>query len=157
MLHKFLSKIDLWTPTPGNHSTHRDPLPHIVVIESDVMRSSFSRLLILKVFELILSPGFIFLRQATPYDPNAPQVGRKRKHPATPGKHICPYCGRGCAKPSVLQKHIRAHTGERPYPCIPCGFSFKTKSNLCTYTRLFHIRRNRDRDRDRGQMGCTNL
>ena len=60
----------------------------------------------------------------------APPVGRKRKHPVKPGKHICSYCGRGCAKPSVLQKHIRAHTGERPYPCIPCGFSFKTKSNL---------------------------
>lgn len=60
----------------------------------------------------------------------AVQVGRKRKHPAKPGRHICQYCGRGCAKPSVLQKHIRAHTGERPYPCIPCGFSFKTKSNL---------------------------
>ena len=57
-------------------------------------------------------------------------VGRKRKHPPKPGRHICPYCGRGCAKPSVLQKHIRAHTGERPYPCVPCGFSFKTKSNL---------------------------
>ena len=58
------------------------------------------------------------------------QVGRKRKHPPKPGRHMCPYCGRGCAKPSVLQKHIRAHTGERPYPCIPCGFAFKTKSNL---------------------------
>ena len=58
------------------------------------------------------------------------QVGRKRKHPQKPGKYICTYCGRGCAKPSVLQKHIRAHTGERPYPCEPCGFSFKTKSNL---------------------------
>ena len=64
-------------------------------------------------------------------DPTTPpSAGRKRKHPAKPGKHICSYCGRGCAKPSVLQKHIRAHTGERPYPCIPCGFSFKTKSNL---------------------------
>ena len=57
-------------------------------------------------------------------------VGRKRKYPPKPGKHICPYCSRGCAKPSVLQKHIRAHTGERPYPCAECGFSFKTKSNL---------------------------
>ncbi|KAL5015368.1 hypothetical protein ScPMuIL_009638 [Solemya velum] len=57
-------------------------------------------------------------------------VGRKRKHPQKPGRHICPYCGRGCAKPSVLQKHVRAHTGERPYPCVSCGFSFKTKSNL---------------------------
>uniref|UniRef100_A0A8C2HKJ6 HIVEP zinc finger 2b n=1 Tax=Cyprinus carpio TaxID=7962 RepID=A0A8C2HKJ6_CYPCA len=46
------------------------------------------------------------------------------------GKYICQYCGRACAKPSVLKKHIRSHTGERPYPCIPCGFSFKTKSNL---------------------------
>ena len=60
----------------------------------------------------------------------SPQVGRKRKHPQKPGKYICSYCGRGCAKPSVLEKHIRAHTGERPYPCVPCGFSFKTKSNL---------------------------
>ncbi|XP_026225949.1 transcription factor HIVEP3 isoform X2 [Anabas testudineus] len=47
-----------------------------------------------------------------------------------PGKYVCTYCGRPCAKPSVLQKHIRSHTGERPYPCAPCGFSFKTKSNL---------------------------
>ncbi|NXX69694.1 ZEP2 factor, partial [Spizella passerina] len=47
-----------------------------------------------------------------------------------PGKYICPYCNRACAKPSVLKKHIRSHTGERPYPCVPCGFSFKTKSNL---------------------------
>ncbi|KAM8792052.1 transcription factor HIVEP2 isoform 1-T4 [Rhynchonycteris naso] len=55
----------------------------------------------------------------------------KKEHKAKkPGKYICPYCSRACAKPSVLKKHIRSHTGERPYPCIPCGFSFKTKSNL---------------------------
>jgi len=41
---------------------------------------------------------------------------------ALPGKHICPYCSRSCAKPSVLEKHLRAHTGERPFPCEPCGF-----------------------------------
>ncbi|XP_043551262.1 transcription factor HIVEP2a [Chiloscyllium plagiosum] len=55
---------------------------------------------------------------------------RRDKKPKKPGKHICQYCGRACAKPSVLKKHIRSHTGERPYPCAPCGFSFKTKSNL---------------------------
>ncbi|KAM4568243.1 transcription factor HIVEP3 isoform 2-T4 [Fundulus diaphanus] len=52
------------------------------------------------------------------------------KKPQKPGKYVCSYCGRPCAKPSVLEKHIRSHTGERPYPCAPCGFSFKTKSNL---------------------------
>ncbi len=46
------------------------------------------------------------------------------------GRHVCQFCGRRCTKPSVLKKHIRSHTGERPYPCLPCGFSFKTKSNL---------------------------
>uniref|UniRef100_A0A8C5L3U0 Zinc finger protein 40 n=1 Tax=Jaculus jaculus TaxID=51337 RepID=A0A8C5L3U0_JACJA len=50
--------------------------------------------------------------------------------PKKPGKYICEYCSRACAKPSVLLKHIRSHTGERPYPCVTCGFSFKTKSNL---------------------------
>lgn len=28
-------------------------------------------------------------------------VGRRRKHPALPPKHICVYCGRGCQKPSI--------------------------------------------------------
>ena len=46
------------------------------------------------------------------------------------GRYVCHYCQHACAKPSVLEKHIRAHTNERPYPCVPCGFAFKTKSNL---------------------------
>jgi human immunodeficiency virus type I enhancer-binding protein len=54
---------------------------------------------------------------------------------STPGRYICPYCQLNCAKPSVLQKHIRAHTNERPFPCILCGFAFKTKSNLYKHCR----------------------
>ncbi|XP_039993831.1 transcription factor HIVEP2 [Xiphias gladius] len=57
-------------------------------------------------------------------------VCKVEQRPQKPGKYVCDYCGRACAKPSVLKKHIRSHTGERPYPCVPCGFSFKTKSNL---------------------------
>ncbi|XP_015601616.1 uncharacterized protein LOC107270800 isoform X2 [Cephus cinctus] len=49
--------------------------------------------------------------------------------------YVCPYCKLSCAKPSVLQKHIRAHTNERPYPCVLCGFAFKTKSNLYKHSR----------------------
>ncbi|XP_062833801.1 zinc finger protein 40 isoform X3 [Anolis carolinensis] len=54
----------------------------------------------------------------------------KVQKPKKMGKYVCEYCNRACAKPSVLLKHIRSHTGERPYPCETCGFSFKTKSNL---------------------------
>ncbi|XP_053594902.1 uncharacterized protein LOC106693062 [Microplitis demolitor] len=49
--------------------------------------------------------------------------------------YVCPYCKLSCSKPSVLQKHIRAHTNERPYPCLLCGFAFKTKSNLYKHRR----------------------
>ena len=63
----------------------------------------------------------------------------KRKQPqqsggdgkaAKAGKYKCDYCDIVCAKPSVLEKHRRTHTNERPFPCVVCGVSFKTKSNL---------------------------
>ncbi|KAL2080730.1 hypothetical protein ACEWY4_024523 [Coilia grayii] len=57
-------------------------------------------------------------------------ITNKEQKPKKQGKYVCEYCHRACAKPSVLLKHIRSHTGERPYPCVTCGFSFKTKSNL---------------------------
>ncbi|KAG9353330.1 hypothetical protein JZ751_017907 [Albula glossodonta] len=55
--------------------------------------------------------------------------------PKSAGKHVCPHCGRDCLKPSVLEKHLRCHTGERPYPCSTCGVAFKTQSNLYKHKR----------------------
>ncbi|XP_036387657.1 zinc finger protein 831 [Megalops cyprinoides] len=55
--------------------------------------------------------------------------------PKSAGKHVCPHCGRDCLKPSVLKKHLRCHTGERPYPCTTCGVAFKTQSNLYKHKR----------------------
>lgn len=81
------------------------------------------------VFPRQKSPGaFGQFSQSGPEQPD--EIHKKEQKPKKPGKYICHYCGRACAKPSVLKKHIRSHTGERPYPCVPCGFSFKTKSNL---------------------------
>ncbi|XP_010840209.1 PREDICTED: zinc finger protein 831 [Bison bison bison] len=51
------------------------------------------------------------------------------------GRYLCPHCGRDCLKPSVLEKHIRSHTGERPFPCATCGIAFKTQSNLYKHRR----------------------
>ncbi|KAH9496702.1 hypothetical protein Btru_009701 [Bulinus truncatus] len=66
---------------------------------------------------------------------SASTPGRKRIHPQKPGKYKCKYCDRTCAKPSVLEKHLRAHTNERPFPCVVCGVSFKTKSNLSKHCK----------------------
>ncbi|XP_041837564.1 zinc finger protein 831 isoform X2 [Melanotaenia boesemani] len=62
-------------------------------------------------------------------------AGTPSAKPKSAGKHVCPHCGRDCMKPSVLEKHLRCHTGERPYPCTTCGVSFKTQSNLYKHRR----------------------
>lgn len=46
------------------------------------------------------------------------------------GKYICEECGIRCKKPSMLRKHIRTHSDVRPYHCVQCNFSFKTKGRL---------------------------
>lgn len=70
------------------------------------------------------------------------------KPPKSVGKHVCHYCGRDCLKPSVLEKHLRCHTGERPYPCTICGVSFKTQSNLYKHKRTqAHARISSESDR----------
>ncbi|XP_064204823.1 zinc finger protein 40 [Anguilla rostrata] len=80
-----------------------------------------------------VTPGFHQVQMATIVTPGLEQVcgsSAKDQKSKKQGKYVCEYCSRACAKPSVLLKHIRSHTGERPYPCVTCGFSFKTKSNL---------------------------
>ncbi|XP_028279117.1 zinc finger protein 40 isoform X2 [Parambassis ranga] len=76
-----------------------------------------------------VTPGSNQVQMTTMMNFGAEQASKDQK-PKKPGKYVCEYCNRACAKPSVLLKHIRSHTGERPYPCVTCGFSFKTKSNL---------------------------
>ncbi|XP_036422813.1 zinc finger protein 40 isoform X2 [Colossoma macropomum] len=80
-----------------------------------------------------VTPGFNPVQVATVVNFGMNQMcdaSAKEQKPKKQGKYVCEYCHRACAKPSVLLKHIRSHTGERPYPCVTCGFSFKTKSNL---------------------------
>ncbi|XP_030645359.1 zinc finger protein 40 [Chanos chanos] len=80
-----------------------------------------------------VTPGYNPVQVATVVNFSMDQMSgitAKEQKPKKQGKYVCEYCSRACAKPSVLLKHIRSHTGERPYPCVTCGFSFKTKSNL---------------------------
>ena len=52
--------------------------------------------------------------------------------------YSCTECDKCFNQLSNLHKHIRTHTGEKPYSCKECGWSFTTSSNCSRHMSRMH-------------------
>ena len=60
---------------------------------------------------------------------------------ASPVKsHICSVCGHGSYQKKDLVKHMRIHTGEKPYACPFCNYRSTQSSNMRTHVRRVHVK-----------------
>ena len=53
-----------------------------------------------------------------------------------PRNHICTFCLKTFCKSEDLKRHIRVHTGERPYCCTNCPYRSALKGNLKQHLKI---------------------
>ncbi|MEQ2180543.1 hypothetical protein GOODEAATRI_002246, partial [Goodea atripinnis] len=54
-------------------------------------------------------------------------------------KFKCPYCSFSAMHQCILKRHMRSHTGERPYPCEICGKKFTRREHMKRHTLVSAI------------------
>lgn len=81
---------------------------------------------------------------AVPRDETSGRLSKIKKvvPPSRQKRLPCPYddCTRAFNRPSLLDEHIRSHTGDRPFPCLHpgCDSAFQRQWHLDRHVKLQH-------------------
>ncbi|RDB16404.1 Uricase [Hypsizygus marmoreus] len=59
-------------------------------------------------------------------------------HPTMGGDHKCPVCQATFTRPQHVARHMRSHTGDRPYKCQYCGDQFARSDLLSRHVNKCH-------------------
>uniref|UniRef100_A0A0P4X241 C2H2-type domain-containing protein n=1 Tax=Scylla olivacea TaxID=85551 RepID=A0A0P4X241_SCYOL len=106
----------------------------LTVFQRSSLYSLWSRALHPKKTEPSLSTG-IFPSQQPPLLPTSGDPSAREAFME------CEVCGKVFSGPKrrfLMERHVRTHTGEKPYCCPHCHLRFSQSGNLSRHTRLVH-------------------
>jgi hypothetical protein len=72
------------------------------------------------------------------------QIYRRHLMNVHQGKHECKECGKKCVSKSILEKHNRKHTGEKPFVCEHCKVAFAQPGGLKSHKQALHTKQEKN-------------
>lgn len=81
-----------------------------------------------------------------PFNLPQPLVGQQKGISNSRGSHICQFCNRRFILSSDLTRHIRIHTGEKPFLCPFCDHRTARKFSLDKHIFNMHTAKNTQSD-----------
>uniref|UniRef100_A0A6P7GII1 Zinc finger protein 724-like n=1 Tax=Diabrotica virgifera virgifera TaxID=50390 RepID=A0A6P7GII1_DIAVI len=85
----------------------------------------------------ICDQGYKFQKSLDIHKSKAHGIGNIKIKPSIK-KFICPLCSKAYTANNKLQKHLRAHVGEKPFKCPECHKGFTDKSYIKQHLKVLH-------------------